>query len=59
MKILRAIGFGVFLVVLALMMPPVLSELTKTLVVFLQSSSQAFMAAGTIAGEAAHITTSK
>ena len=52
MKILRAIGFGVFLIVISIMMPVVLGELSKTIVVFLQSSAQAFAAAGAIAAHA-------
>jgi hypothetical protein len=52
MKIFGALGFGVFLVVLAVLMPHVLTELTKTIVVILQSSGEAFLAAGTIASHA-------
>ena len=52
MKVLRAIGFGIVLVILAVMMPPVLAELTKTLIVILQSTAQAFVAAGQLAGAA-------
>jgi hypothetical protein len=55
MKILRAIGFGVFLIVLAVLMPSVLTELTRTLVAILQSSAEAFMAAGAIASHAGQI----
>jgi hypothetical protein len=55
MKIFGALGFGVFLMVLAALMPPVLAELTNTLVVVLQSSAKAFVAAGIIAAYAGHI----
>lgn len=53
MKILGALGFGVLLVILAILMPTVLTELTKTLVAILQSTAQAFVAAGEIASRAA------
>lgn len=49
MKILRALGVGVFLLVLAFILPPVLTELSKTLVVILQSVAQAFATAGMLA----------
>lgn len=55
MGIFRALGFGLFILILALLMPTVLAELTRTIVIFLQSSSQAFMAAGVIASYAGHI----
>ncbi len=55
MKILRAFGFGALLIVIAVFMPPVLSELSKTLVVLLKSSAQVFSAAAAIASQAAHI----
>jgi hypothetical protein len=56
MKIFRAIGSGLFLVILALLMPAVFSELTKTIIVFLKSSQEALAAAGTIASYAGQIT---
>lgn len=56
MGILRALGFGLFLVILALLMPTVFSELTRTIVTFLQSSQQAFAAAGILAFYAGHLT---
>jgi hypothetical protein len=55
MKILRALGSGLFLLILSSLMPAVFSELSKTLVVFLQSSQQAAVAAGTLASYASHI----
>ena len=55
MGIFRAFGFGLFLVIIALLMPAVFAELTRTIVTFLQSSQQAFAAAGVIASYAAHI----
>lgn len=55
MAILQAIGTGLFLLILMLLMPLVFSELVKTIVVFLQSSQQALMAAGTIASYAGSI----
>lgn len=58
MKILRAFGLGIFLVTVLVLMPTVFSELAKTIVVFLQSSQEAFMAAGTVAGYAGHIPSS-
>lgn len=58
MKILRALGFGLFLVIILILMPAVFSEFAKTLVVFLQSSQEAFTAAGIIAGYAGHIPSS-
>ena len=53
MKILRAFGTGIFLVIIAAMMPAVFAEFSKTLVVFLKSSQQAFTAAGVLASHAA------
>lgn len=55
MSILRAVGFGIFLLVLSSIMPTVFAELTKTLLVFLQSSETAFQAAGILASYAGHI----
>lgn len=55
MKILRAFGLGIFLLTLIVLMPDVFSEFSKTIVVFLQSSQQAFAAAGAIASFAAHV----
>lgn len=55
MGIFRALGFGLFILILAFLMPTVFAELTRTIVIFLQSSSQAFMAAGVIASYAADI----
>jgi hypothetical protein len=55
MGIFRAFGLGLFLVIVALLMPAVFAELTRAIVVFLQSSEQAFAAAGVIASYAGHI----
>jgi ABC-type transport system involved in cytochrome bd biosynthesis fused ATPase/permease subunit len=55
MGILRALGIGLFFLILALLMPTVFFELTKTLVVFLQSSQEALTAAGILASYAGHI----
>ncbi|MBU6323687.1 MAG: hypothetical protein KGI41_03065 [Patescibacteria group bacterium] len=55
MGIFRALGFGIFLIVLASVMPPVLSELSKAIVIFLQSSEKAFLAAGALASYAGRI----
>ena len=55
MGILHAIGFGLFLIILLFLLPDVFSELAKTLIVFLQSSQEAFAAAGILASYAGHI----
>jgi ABC-type transport system involved in cytochrome bd biosynthesis fused ATPase/permease subunit len=55
MGIFRAFGLGLFLLIVALLMPAVFAELTKTIVIFLQSSEQAFAAAGVVASYAGHI----
>lgn len=55
MGILRALGLGIFLITLAVLLPTVFAELVKTLVVFLQSSQAAFAAAGVVASYAAQI----
>jgi hypothetical protein len=55
MGIFRALGFGLFLIILASLMPAVFSELSLTVVTFLQSSAQAFVAAGILASYAGHI----
>lgn len=55
MKILGALGNGLFLVILASLMPSVFAELTKTIIVFLRSSQQAFAAAGVLASYAGHL----
>lgn len=55
MNVLRAMGSGIFLIVLALLMPAVFAELTKTVVIFLQSAQQALTAAGIIASYAGSI----
>ena len=52
MKILHSLGSGIFLAVL---MPTVFSELTKTIIVFLQSAREAFTAAGILASYAGHL----
>jgi hypothetical protein len=57
MGILRALGFGLFLVVILFLMPTVFFELSKTIVVFLQSSQLAFTAAGVLASYAGHLPT--
>ncbi|MDO8593734.1 MAG: hypothetical protein Q7R59_02470 [bacterium] len=58
MGILRAFGFGLFLVIVLILMPAVFSELARTTVVFLQSSQEAFAAAGIVASYAGHIPSS-
>jgi hypothetical protein len=55
MGIFRVLGFGLFLIIIAILLPTVFSELSRTIIVFLQSSQQAFAAAGTIASYAGHI----
>lgn len=55
MAILRSLGLGLFLVIIALLLPRVFAELSNTLVVFLQSSQAAFTAAGILASYANHI----
>ena len=55
MGIFNALGFGLFLIILAFLAPTVFSELTRTVVTFLQSSQEAFMAAGILASYAGHI----
>lgn len=55
MKILRALGFGTFLLVLFALMPRVFSELTETLVTLLQSVQKALIAAGTLASYAGNL----
>jgi hypothetical protein len=59
MGILRSTGFGLFLLILALMMPAAFAELSKTIVVFLQSSQKAFAAAGILASYASAIPTTQ
>jgi len=55
MGILRVLGFGLFLIILLLLMPTVFSELSRTIVTFLQSSQEAFAAAGVVASYAGHL----
>ncbi len=55
MGIFRALGFGIFLLILVSLMPTVFAELAKTIVVFLQSAQQAFAAAGALAAKASSI----
>ena len=55
MGIFRAIGFAIFLITLAVLLPTVFGELSKTIIVFLQSSQQAFTAAGILASYSAHL----
>lgn len=55
MALFRVLGFGLFLIIIALVMPLVFVELVKTLVVILQSTQKAFQAAGTLASYAGHI----
>ena len=55
MGIFRALGLGLFLIIIACLMPAVFAELTRTIVIFLQSSEQAFAAAGVVASYAGHI----
>lgn len=49
---MRALSTGAFLIILALLMPAVFAQLSKTLVVFLESAQQAFAAAGILAAHA-------
>ncbi len=49
MKIFEALGTGIFLVILSVMMPLVFAEMAKTAIVFLQSSETALQAAASIA----------
>ena len=51
----RALGFGLFLIILALLLPAVFAELSRAIVVFLQSTELAFTAAGILASYAGHI----
>lgn len=55
MGIFRAIGLGIFFLVLVSFMPAVFAELGDTLVVFLQSAKQALFAAGVLASHASDI----
>ena len=55
MGILRALGFGLFLLIILFLMPTVFFALTKTVVTFLESSQEAFTAAGILASYAGHI----
>jgi len=55
MGILRVLGFGLFLLILIFLLPNVFSELSRTIIIFLQSSEVAFTAAGILASYAAHI----
>jgi ABC-type transport system involved in cytochrome bd biosynthesis fused ATPase/permease subunit len=52
MRILRALGLGLFLVIIMLLLPAVFYELSKTIVVFLQSSQEVFSAAAVMASYA-------
>ncbi|MBU6214675.1 hypothetical protein KGM48_02420 [Patescibacteria group bacterium] len=55
MKILRALGLGIFLATVLLFMPAVFAELSKTLIIFLKSAQQSFAAAGILASYASHL----
>lgn len=55
MAIFRALGFGVFLLILSSLMPAVFGELATTMVTFLQSSQKALGAAGILASYAGNI----
>lgn len=55
MGILNALGTGLFLVIIAYLMPTVFSELARTITVFLQSSQEALAAAGAVASQTGHI----
>ncbi|HUY05515.1 MAG TPA: hypothetical protein VMV62_02245 [Candidatus Paceibacterota bacterium] len=55
MGIFNALGTGLFLLIIASLMPTVFAELMKTITVFLQSSEQALAAAGVVASYAGHI----
>jgi len=55
MPLFRVVGFGLFLIIIAIAMPVVFAELTETIVVFLQSAQQAFAAAGILASYTANI----
>ncbi len=55
MPLFRVLGFGLFLLIIAIAMPAVFAALTETILVFLQSAQQAFLAAGILASYAGHI----
>ncbi len=55
MGIFRAVGFGLFLLILTTLMPRVFFELSDTLVALLQSLRQAFVSAGILATYAGNI----
>ena len=55
MRISGSIGLGIFFLVLVSFMPLVFAELCKTIIIFLQSSQQAFTAAGILASYAGAI----
>jgi hypothetical protein len=55
MPLFRVIGFGLFLLIIAIAMPVVFAALTETILVFLQSAQQALLAAGILASYAGHI----
>jgi hypothetical protein len=55
MGIFRAFGLAIFLITVAVLLPAVFGELSKTLVVFLESSQTALTAAGDIAAHASSV----
>ena len=55
MSIFGSLGFLTFLLVLSAMLPNVFAELSRTLTTVLQSSAQAFTAAGVLASYAGHL----
>jgi predicted membrane channel-forming protein YqfA (hemolysin III family) len=55
MGIFRAFGFGIFLLILASLMPLVFQQLSSTAIAFLESSQEAFAAAGTLASYSSNI----
>lgn len=55
MGIFRAIGLIIFLVALAVLLPAVFTELSRTIIVFLQSSQTALAAAGILASHASSV----
>ncbi|HUY62428.1 MAG TPA: hypothetical protein VMV50_01385 [Candidatus Paceibacterota bacterium] len=56
MRITQALGSGLFLVIVAHLMPSVFAQLARTAVVFLQSSQAALAAAGMLAAHAGTLT---
>ncbi len=55
LAMLQAIGLGMTIIVLEVLVPGIFSELSKTVIVFLHSAQLAFTAAGQIASVAGSI----